>query len=363
MIRKVLILACFLAGTASSQDFYGQDILGLAMQDVGMVAKTLEQGQAIGVLAGTFGPTIKPLRRLLVTGKVPAFRAHLINGTCWRNRVCEAGEPRPNNIKAIRKRAKEYADLQAEFPNVKCFLSPVLEHDEKDKGLVLSWVRAIHDAAPQCEVVISAFSGWVPPGVLVERHGNDAKGDIISNDGESLFDSNSPKYRTGGRIMVLGWINRYNLRVTGEKTFTPPSKRKHKASKTDLIQAMRLLKPEWPKAQPPGTCQNTRDLKDRELLKTNAEDYGNGDARGNKPLFISKSKSQRMKILSPNGKEIGCTSYYGPYEAGYNRHYVGSCSGDSGVSLMDKANHEWVFVKDGNTCVRVNSIRRKGYYR
>lgn len=345
-----------------------------------MIAKEIESESAIGVLDGTFGDVAPALDKLLATGKVSMWRAHLINGTCWRNRVCEKGEPRPNDIPAMQKRAAKFEALYKKYPHIPYFLSPVLEHDEKDPRVVQNWVQKVREAAPNAGIVISAFSGATLPGIRVEKHGNQAKGDIISNDGESLFDA-PPTYCSGAKTICFGWINRYNLRVTGEKTFTPPSKRKHRASRDDVRQVTRILRPLTPKPAAPKACKNTIDIVAPELWKTNAEDYGNGDARGNRPLLIGKTQTSRMTILAPDGREVGCTKYYGRYaDTKLNRHYEGSCSGKSPVKLMDDAKSEWMFLKDRglcmkkdpktkdcveweNTCRRINAIRRLGYYR
>lgn len=356
---KNFLFITICASSAIADPMYGYDILGLAMQPIQMIKEEFMDGYCIGALEGTFGDVVPALDNLLDTGKVQCMRVHLGNGPCKRNGNCGPGEISPKNIKAIKDRALGIQALTVKYPRVKCYLSPYLEHDEKDKKLVNSWVKALKESAPDCRVVISAHTGYVPPNVLVEKHGNNAKGDVISNDGVSLFDSNSSKYRTGGKVIVFGWIHRFNLRVSGEKTFTQPRKRTNKVTRDNMIQVGRLLKPQ--EVKPNTQCKS---ISAPELWKTNAEDYGDkvNDPRGDKPLYISKNKVSKYSITTISGKVIGCAKYYGPYEGLY-RHYVGNCSGDSGVELMDKAKSEWILLKGGSKCYLANAIRRGGYWK
>lgn len=343
----------------SAEPIYGMDILGLSKQRVDVISEELAPNSAIGVLQGTFGNAIPPLETLINTGKVVAFRAHLGNGPCKRNKNCQPGEPRPYDLKTMKARAERFEALTLRHPNVECYLSPFLEHDEKDKELVKAWVGLLQKVAPSCRVVISAFTGWKPPGVLNEEHGNLKSGDIVSNDGVSLFDSNSPLYRKHGKLLVLGWIHRFNGRLSSEKSFTPPKQRRWQATRDNLKQVTRLLRPE--ELKPDSPCIEV--IKPN-LWKSNAEDYGeNPDGRGDRPLFISKIKTSRFVINRSDGSTVGCARYYGPYSGGGYRYYVGSCSGDSGVTLMNKARSEWVILRGGGRCFLSNTIRRKGYYR
>lgn len=359
----ILVLFPFmaLAQPRNPSPLYGKDILGLAMQDAKMIAEKWQPGFGLGVLDGTFGDPVPNMKLIMATGHVSFFRAHLSNGPCQRNKNCAEGEIKPNDLQSLQRRIRKYRALADQFPDISCYLSPRLEHDERDKNLVEAWVALIRKEAPNCRVVISAYSGYVPDNVIVEKHGNDARGAVISNDGDSLFDSDSPKYRTQGTRLVLGWIPRFNLRVSGEKTFTPPRKRTAKATADNVRQVARLLLPEesMPRQGPcPGALP-----KSPELFKTNAEDYNNGDPRGDKGLLISKRRVPKFDILTADGRKLGCVKYYGTYPPNLYRHYIGSCSKEAPVELMREARSEWVYLKGGGTCYLVNAIRRKGYFR
>lgn len=362
-IKQLLCLLFLLAAPVEAQQYTGLDLLALARFDAAMVARNIPKGTAIGALQGTFGDVVPNLDKLLATGKVSAFRVHLVNTVCRRNKNCENGEPAQTDFSTYTARARQFGALAAKYPQVACFISPSLEHDEKNVSIVSRWIDIIRREAPTCKVVVSAFTGVVPAGVIREKHGNAQTGQIVSNDGDNLFDSDSTKYRTAGSLITFGWIPRFNMRFSGEKVFTPPSKRTAKPSAEDIQQAVRLLMPEFPKPAKPAQCATVREVKAPELHKTNSEDYNGPDPRGNRPLLISKKRYNTLDVLAPSGAKIGCAKYYGGFPPNLFRHYVGSCSGDSGVSLMNKARNEWIFYKAGRECILVNSIRRTGSFR
>jgi hypothetical protein len=131
------------------------------------------------------------------------------------------------------------------------------------------------------------------------------------------------------------------------------------------------MQPEMAKPNPPPQCRSVRELSGGEIGKPNAEAYCNGvanDGRGNKPLLILKKSGQRgdkLKILNPAGKEVGCFGYYGPYDKpGLHRWYVGKCSDQKPYQLYKQLGGEWGFATlGGGACLRFNSIRRTGTYR
>lgn len=372
IVLSTLVVSC--PRDSKSEPLYGYDILGLAMQDIKIVKQEFAPNYALGTLAGTFGSPFEYQDELLATGKVSAWRTHLGNGTCKRNNNCGPGEFGPYDLKTLKKRAERYYALKLKYPGIPCFLSPYLEHDEKDKNLVNAWVALLRKTAPQCQVVISAFTGYVPPGVIIEKHGNTNTAAIVSNDGTSLFDANMTydggasqtepryRYRTNGSMIVFGWVNRCNLRVSGEKVFVPPLQRKAKLTRDNMQQITRLLKPVEGIPQS-SMCPTPARIKDPELWKTNSEDYANGDVRGDRPLFITKKKVDSYSLHSMSGTKIGCTGSGSPYSGGGFRHYVGSCSGDSAVTLMNKSGSEWGLAKGGGSCYLVNFLRKQGIKR
>lgn len=377
----LFLYLAFFVMVARAEPMRGQDILGLAMQDVDMIAANIEPGTALGVLQGTFGNVIPALDKLLATGKPSAFRAHILNGCCHRNGNCERGEPKPTDVRAIGERAKRLGNLALKYPQIKCYLSPVLEHDVKDEALVKSWIAAIKQNAPTCTPIISAFTGVYLAGVLRESHNWRARGfHVLSPDGTSGFDIDHTSYGTGRETMLFNWIPRYNLRPAG---FIPPSKRTAKVSKDELLQAQRLLHPQEtkPTGKPPQ-CESVRAVGDppkgwnpkkkqpnpnaKELWKTNGEDKDNGDVRANKPVFISRYNLPTIDLINSRGNKVAYLRYFGTYPPagnGFHRHYLGTGSNLTPVALMDKNRGEWLWLDLKKECVLVNAIRRKGYYR
>lgn len=344
--------------------YKGIDPLGLAMQDVSMICNTIPQGTAIGFLEYTFGSAFPAARQCIATGKIPAFRVHCSNGPCARNHNCDVGEPKSNDYASLQKCAANAQKLHNDF-GVACYVSPRVESDEKDKDIVNKQVATIKSAAPDCKVVLSVFTGYSPPGVLVEKHGNNAYGDLISNDGSSIFDANADQYIESASEMALTWTNRDNLRISGEKTFTKPKQRikSRRLTKNELIQKLRILNHSAAVPANPAFCKNAKDVPSNEILKPNAEDYDNNDKRGGRPLLISRLNVSRFDILDPSGKKIGCFKRYGSFSGGGSRFYEGDCSGLHSIELMDKARSEWIYAKSGNNCYRLNIIRRGGSFR
>lgn len=360
-----LMFLLMLSTAVFAEPIYGYDILALAKQPKEVVALA-EPGKALGVLQGTFGDVIPALEREIRKGNTYAFRAHLTNGTCFRNQNCEAGEPGATNYGVLKKRAIAFQQLTDRNPWTKCFLSPRLEHDEKKREVVNKWFSIIKEFAPSCTPVCSNFTGYCPGDVLSEKHGNDSTADIVSNDGKSLYDADTSKYWGHGKVLSLGWINRFNLRVSGEKEFIPPSKRTVKATKDDMLQINALMKPMAPIPPAPSICKKVIKLTPSNTLKSNSEDYNQGNPRDNKPVLLIKQKYQNgFGVLSPTGKKVACASnrYNLPPFENLNRYYLGECANKSNPKVLKEAGNEWVFYRNGGICYLGNAVRRLGTHR
>lgn len=346
----------------ASSTIYGLDVLGIAIQDIKIIKNQLKQGMAIQALEGTFGDAIPPLKECLSTGKLSVWLLHLADGTCIRNNTCRSGAIKYSDYQSLQKRAIAAEKLHQLYPTVRCYLSPFLEHDSKDKNQVNRWFQTIKDFAPSCIPMVSAFTGYKPAGVLVQNHGNTATGAIISNDGENYQDSNIDRYKSGASLIALAWWPRLNGRVSGEKGVPPPPKlRKPKAKKYEVQQAVHTL---LNTMSPMPIIAGCPGLKPPQLLKINAEDYDTTDPRENKPLLITKENlAKGWGIWKIGGEKIACANFYGPYSGGGYRYYVGSCSGESAYDLFKEAGSEWVLFKNGRTCYTVNIIRRQPTYR
>lgn len=343
----------------------GYDILARARENDQVVRQNILPGTAEGVLQGTFGDVIPHLEGDINTGKLVAFRAHLNNYTCIRNHNCEAGEPKITDLDSLRKRAQAFEALHQRHPNVGCYLSPWLEHDIKDQAVVNQWFQIVKAAAPSCQPDCSYGVGYCPP-TLIERHGNQAHGDIVSNDGESLWDSDSVDYWKHATILVLGWIHHENNRRSGEKTWTPPSKRPALLTAQDIQQINALMQQQPPAPPAPAVCKKVIDLKKPQLLKSNSEDYGQGNPRDDKPVLLVTAKYKNgLGVLSPLGQKVACASnvHNLPPLGNLNRYYLGECSNKANIRVLKEAGSEYVFYRNGNICYRGNAIRRVGYSR
>lgn len=380
MIRKLLVLLLLSSCTtlqkpepttltqAAVVQLPCQDILSLPMQDIEMIKRNLEPGQCIGTMAGTFGQVKRPLEELLATGKVPCFRTHL-GGFCSHGSKCTDGECKTTDYNCLKSRARAAEKTAKAYPQSQCYVSPYAEYSSTNRNQVNEWFKIVREHAPSCIPVASSFGGYIPPNVLVEKHGNSpGRTDITSNDGSNYFDSDSVLYNDLAEIISCKWTNRYNLRLTSEKSAPPPPKErslKNRIGKNDFIQ-MQLMGRDMPSMPtPPSICKSMKKLTGEELFKNHAEDYGEANgARGNKPMLIYKKRTTSFDVYSPAGKKIACFKYYGTFVTpGYHRYYMGSCSGQDAYELYIAAGGEWAFMKDGNSCVAMPTIRRWGYFR
>lgn len=373
----MLFVLCMSAITRAEEPIYGYDTLGMAKYcDKVLKAPSLP---SLSSLMNTFGNSLNCIEKLAKQNKekFQYLQMDLIDATCWRNNNCAPGVPKPTDYKIIEARAREVkvtCDIirQHYNPDFECWVSFALEHDVKNCRDVQKAIDASLKGCPTCKAIQSPFSGCVVPNVPVERHGNKVKSFSVSNDGESIFDSKSGEYRKNGLKFVYAWFGEMNGRPTGLDHWIPPKQRTCWPTSDLMRQAYLVLQPpELPRSEAPTACKNTVNVKEPEILKTNAEAYNpcpHPDPRGNKPLWITKlkgKKGDKLDVLSQEGKKIACFKYYGTFSApGMHRWYMGDCSGQTPVQLFDAANGEWAFIRkpDGN-CVRFNTIRRGGVTR
>lgn len=222
----------------------GLDLLALAMMDGHMVAKTIRPGTAMGVLCGTFGKIIPNLTLCLKTALVPLVRVHLGNGSGIRLNRLEPGmgEPHYTDFDILTDRAKGIESLKHEFPHITFYVSPFVEHGCNDQHVVNEWITIIKGHAPSCHPIISAVGGYVPHGVLVEKHGPAPHADIISGDGTSNYETGNSfhQWAGGGKTAAFFWDYWMNLN-DGGTTFTYPTKRKLRPTDDDLNNAMNYM--------------------------------------------------------------------------------------------------------------------------
>lgn len=377
---KYILLALLLCAPISAkadERYVGYDVLALAKYcDTFLKAPKLP---AVSTLLNTFGDPLPCLDTALSRGDYQMVQVDLIDATCWRNHNCAPGVPRPDDLKEIESRAKRVRKLALKYPRSRFQVSPALEHDVTSSITVKRMLQAAKKGCPECEPINSPYKGAKPPGYSVEKHGTQTSGDLVSGDGQSSFDGdniegdgNGFQHRISGKRATFAWWPELNLRTTGEDKFTPPLARTVRPTLDQFKQASQImLRHEESIPDPPKLCKRTRTVDGREILKTNAEQYGNGvppDSRGNKPMLITRKSGragERLTIYNSKGKNIGCFLYYATYsEKPLHRWYVGNCSGETPAQLYDDAGGEWAFIDFGkHECLRINTIRRMGIYR
>ena len=376
MIIRTLLVSLFVAAsTAQAAPIQGYDVLGLAQY----CNRYLEAPRlpAVSTLLNTFGDPLPCLDKALARGGLSVVQVDLIDATCWRNRVCPPGVPKPDDLRTIKKRAQLVSALAVKYPSVEFWVSPALEHDVKSSSTVAKMMKAAQEGCPTCKVINSPFSGAKTQ--PLELHGTKVKAFSVSGDGASSFDGdnlssdgNDFEHRVSGHYSTFLWWPEANGRVTSEKGKPPmPKQRTCWPTKDLFVQASLIAKEEEPRPETPPYCKKVREVSGRELVKTNAEAYApcpHPDKRGNRPLLILKRKGkggEKLKVLDSRGKNVGCFAYYGAYDApGLFRYYMGSCSGQTPAGLYKDLGGEWGFLDLGKgSCLRFNSIRRQGSYR
>lgn len=333
----------------------GLDLLGLARMDMRVLLRVLRPGTAIGVLAGTFGDYRPNLVKLLDTGKVPAVRIHLSNGPCERNRVCEVGEPGPNDIHKLTDRAARVEALARLYPQVKFYLSVRLEHDVTSPEILAKWKRLVHAHAPSCVGVNSPFRGGKITGFMHEAHGHKAKGAIISNDGEALSDA-PRNWASGASEGAYVWLHSFNGRgSSSHDVFVVPSKRKKDwfPDQSDLEYCYEWLSGMDPRPRVPGA----RTLAAPELYKPIADYSQNGTDTGQKcGCLLIKRQVPEFVIETVRGRRIGTARRVPGLNKGRHRYYASARA----IELLKRGDGQWVIFRAGTTRLLVNLIFRQG---
>lgn len=170
----------------------GQALDLLALQKPGFPARAfaekLPEGAAVGSLDWTFGTSLRPVESLLRTGRVSAYRVHLFNGPCLRNRICGRYEPHAGRTvrgfsdawerggrgplrRHLARRTKAYCALFARHPGTQLLISPTLEHNLSRKAFRRQ-AAVVREACPAATVVDNPVGGVAAtPGFVTERHG------------------------------------------------------------------------------------------------------------------------------------------------------------------------------------------------
>lgn len=156
------------------------------------------------MLDHTFG---NPYPKLSKFRHLKSVRVHILNGTL-ANHACQ-----PRYGQLIRGKNRLY-QFSLNRPKIAIYASPSLEHGCTRRGVVKRWLSKLTKFIPVC----SAYKGYCPSSVLIEKHGANAKGDIASNDG-------APLGKLRGEQLNLLWHPCMNGRATLLPDKTPPKER------------------------------------------------------------------------------------------------------------------------------------------
>jgi hypothetical protein len=381
---KLLLIALFLLTTGcpgkstpkpeddslKKNTYLGLDFLGLGSPHwpCDQSIATFPKGWALGLLDNTFGDPTACLEKFLKSGKVGAVRVHLINGPCHRNKRCEAHDKAsPTDFNEIAKRTKKYVAIFDRYKKVRCYISPVLEHDIKDPIDARRALETVKINAPNCGVVNSTVSGarFNDAWIIDERHGENPdvrNNGIISTDGDDIVNMDVPVYLAKYKTVKINyfWAPRYNLlqacKQNNKPVFIPPTKRKALPSTEYLEGVIRLAKKE---KCPAPIFQATPIIKPS-LYKPYAEDSGcsgGNPPRNNKPLFIGPNKGQDVRIITAKNQELGKFTYYGPYDRSH-RYYSGNGGGIGlyGYQIGDRAK-----AVSGSSCIWLRDSKGKNW--
>lgn len=215
----------------------GYDLLALQHPDfpVDRALSEVPTGSALGVLLDSFGDDRAVITKALKSGRFNYFRIHLANGPGLRNRQLGDYENLAGlNVKSfenkilksdvkilasIVERAKFVNQLAADFPRIKCFVSPVLEHNLSPKAFSIL-AEAVKTAAPLCSIVDNPVNGWsyqLAADQVLEIHGANAppSGQYIASQDGDLGESNDFLALHKNAFIKFIWKSGYNCRVAG----------------------------------------------------------------------------------------------------------------------------------------------------
>lgn len=243
----------------------GFDVLGLLSPhtDAAGIAAGLPPNSLVGFLDTSFGTGLSNLETVLLSNRVTALRIHLLNAVCVRNRNCgpsdgvafgkspeqftrAVGTLELGVTQNIDSRAKVFAEVHRNFPCVKFYVSPLLEHDE-DEPTVDQLFRYVRAAFPYATIVNSPFSGSRRTSAdLLELHGTNHGGNPGANslDGESIrglsqLQRDAWRQRNAAATYVLSWLPEGNCRPANG-AFIPIDQRTECLTKALFMEQLRL---------------------------------------------------------------------------------------------------------------------------
>lgn len=338
----------------------GLDFLGLLHRGVKIKKVAIEwpEGVALGVLLDSFNKngSLKNLETVLATGKVPSVRAHLVNTTALRNKVCAADFVKEyGSIEAMEraiingdkkllshlaKKKEQLEELCCRY-NVKLLVSPFLEHNFSARTMKLLRTAFEFD-------VNNPMRGTQKIGepVMAEGHGTSLRRgqEIHSLDGVDATAVRWARFQQAEakKEIIFLWTHAFNLRDPKGR-FVCPLERSWGTNIEWFIsmREMLLAEPETRlRLDMPGI--RTGKLGRKALWKTHDDAHG-------KPVAILPVKAREVEIMSHNGRKLGTMRYAGTWneDKTFYRYYSArGGSGERGYELAAKSIKE-----SGKPCV------------
>jgi hypothetical protein len=243
---SILCLNFFITRTAKADPLNGYDFLGLQHPNFNLSTQidSIPKKSALGILWSTFGESTAAIEEALQSGKFDAVRIHLSNGPGLRNNQLgnyenlfgytvqsfdqEVQDQNPALLESFRSRAQAVRELLEKYPNVGCYISPVLEHNLSTPSFRIL-ADVVFEVAPNCAIVnnpLNERSIELRANEILEIHGlKPAPQDvpyIISLDGEMKVPQGFSKMYQDSVIRFL-WKPSYNCREEGR--FVDPRER------------------------------------------------------------------------------------------------------------------------------------------
>lgn len=264
---KGFLLGCLilLPIIAHGESNVGVSYLGICNKtwkcDASLKALDGQKTLRVGWLAQSFGDECPCADRLLSDPRPKVVRIHLANSTCFRERGRVCGRQEVFHGETVRSADRKVRELDPRLmsrfnyvaararkllqnrKNLKCYVSPCLECNlsmDARRTLIARTRRFL----PQCEVVDNPADGPCLPGVLCEKHGDEAslrKPCGADLDGDDFADVNVDAFKAKFRECdyALIWGRRMNcLRGGG---FVDPRKRDCSAVPDRYFQTVRKL--------------------------------------------------------------------------------------------------------------------------
>lgn len=157
------------------------------------------------------------IRRLLKTGKCQVVRIHAL----WR----DGHDFTERDIAPAVRWAKRVAKLAEDFPDVKIYFSPWLEH-RASSALFRKVKRACREVLPK-RVKIVCCGNAMPKGINEMHHGGPLPGKyIFSYDGDDIFESDVRRVKDLHKraLYFFGWSPCFN----GKRTLTDDTPRERR---------------------------------------------------------------------------------------------------------------------------------------